>query len=113
VIVVKDSEKKKHNPSESVCVYEYDTADTDLGGAVATIKGRYPKLGFVVNLKVKQLAYVLSGKGEIITPEGIRILAAGDIVFISANEKFAWNGTMNLFLANAPRFDPEQYKETN
>jgi mannose-6-phosphate isomerase-like protein (cupin superfamily) len=113
MIIVKDSEKKKHEHSSTVIVCEYEPSDPELGGATATIRGRYPERGFVVNLEVKQLAYVISGAGEVLFQEGTRALAQGDMVFIAANEKFAWNGDMELFLANAPRFEPKQYRETD
>ena len=112
MIVVKDAEKQKFTPAKSACVFEYDTKDQDLGGATAIIKGRYPDFAFVVNQKVKQLVYVISGSGGILTPDGIHVLNKGDMVFIDKGEKFAWDGTMELFIANAPRFDPKQYKPT-
>ncbi|MFA5040702.1 MAG: hypothetical protein WC464_03610 [Bdellovibrionales bacterium] len=111
MIVVKDSEKQIHVLSETASVQEYNTTDPALGGAVASVEGRYPKKGFVVNLEVKQLAYVISGMGKIVTPEGVHELAAGDMVFVAANEKYAWEGNLELFIANAPRFDSKQYRE--
>lgn len=113
MIVVNASQRREHRAADSVCVYEYDMPDPDLGGAVAVISGRYPQTGFVQNLKVKQLAYVLSGSGQMLTPGLARPLAAGDMVFIDVEESFAWDGAMELFLANAPRFDPAQYRQVD
>ncbi len=110
MIVVKEGERQEHG-TETVSVYEYDTKDAGLGGAVAEIRGRYPAKGFVVNTAVKQLAFVISGDGEIISQEGVRRLSKGDVVFIGVNEKYAWDGKMELFIANAPRFDVGQYRE--
>ncbi|MDD3371806.1 MAG: cupin domain-containing protein, partial [Alphaproteobacteria bacterium] len=104
------AQKRAHRACESVCVYEYEMADPALGGATATIEGRYPQRGFAVNLEVRQLCFVLAGEGEIVFPEGKTSLAKGDMVLIGEGEKFAWNGKMELFLANAPRFDPAQYR---
>ncbi len=112
MIVVKNSQKQKFAPTKSCRVFEYDTEDKKLGGGVAVIKGRYPDEGYVVNLKVKQIAYVMSGKGFIVMPGKKRALAAGDMIFIDAKEKFAWLGNMKLFLSNAPRFDSKQYRQT-
>ena len=110
--IVKDSEKSTHQAGEFAVVCEYETDDPALGGATALIRGRYPPQGYVVNTKVKQLVYVLSGSGEIITGDKKHEISAGDIIFIDSNEKFAWNGHLSLFLANTPRFDPAQYRET-
>ena len=110
--VVKNSQKKAHKSGGSAIVYEYETADPSLGGATASIEGRYPAHGYVVNLEVKQLVYVLSGSGDILTEGRKHEITAGDVIFIDRGEKFAWNGGMSLFLANAPRFDPAQYRET-
>ncbi|MDD4615501.1 MAG: hypothetical protein PHW76_00030 [Alphaproteobacteria bacterium] len=37
----------------------------------------------------------------------------GDMIFIGVNEKFAWEGEMELFIANAPGFEAGQYKEVD
>lgn len=112
MIVVKNAQKKKFKPNKTTCVFEFDLKDKDLGGATALIKGRYPDFAFVVNQKVKQLVYVISGSGGILTPDGIHVLNKGDMVFIDKGEKFAWDGSMELFIANAPRFNSAQYKQT-
>jgi len=108
--IVKNAQKQKCAHAETATVYEYNIDDGDLGGATATINGRYPAQGFSVNRKVKQLVYVISGHGEVVTEQGCQALNEGDMIFLAANEKFAWHGYMTLFLANAPKFDPQQYQ---
>jgi mannose-6-phosphate isomerase-like protein (cupin superfamily) len=87
------------------------TQDGFISGAVAEIKGRYPAHGFVINKKIKELVYVLSGKGQIILSQGETEISVGDVIFVDHMEKFAWNGDMVLFMATAPSFDPKQHIE--
>ncbi len=44
--------------------------------------------------------------------DGAEKIDAGDVILIAPHEKFAWIGHMDVFIANAPRFDPAQYQET-
>lgn len=109
--IIKESEKRTLTPTPSVAIHEYDTHDAFVSGATAEIKGRYPETGFVVNRKIKELAFVLSGSGAILTPQGETPLAAGDLLFIDHGEVYAWQGDLHLFMATAPTFDPAQYEE--
>lgn len=51
--------------NSNVCIaIEYPLGDKDINGAVIKLKGRYPGKGWVVNLKCKELAYVMKGNGS-------------------------------------------------
>ncbi len=106
-------EKRKAFPRDGATVFDYATKDSSLSGAVAEIRGRYPANGFVVNRKIKELAYVLEGEGYLLFPDDHRPLAQGDLVLFQANELFAWAGQMDLLIVTAPRFDPAQYEEVS
>jgi mannose-6-phosphate isomerase-like protein (cupin superfamily) len=108
--ILKEKEKKTISPAASVTVHEYDTADTAISGVIAEIRGRYPEKGYAVNRRVKELVYVLSGHGKILTPEGEKEIAVGDVILIAPSEKFAWLGDMKIHIATAPKFDPAQYE---
>jgi mannose-6-phosphate isomerase-like protein (cupin superfamily) len=92
---------------------EYPLGDKDINGAVIKLKGRYPDKGRVVNLKCKELAYVIKGAGRVVV-EGKEIqLHQGDLVLIEPGEKYYWEGEMELFMPCAPAWYPEQHKEIN
>jgi hypothetical protein len=105
--IVHKKQSRAHD-ADGAMVYEYDMRDAGLGGATAEIAGRHPHKGWVINQASKQLAFVMVGTGRLVTPSGARELTAGDMVLCDQGEKFAWEGNMTLFLANAPRFDPAQ-----
>jgi mannose-6-phosphate isomerase-like protein (cupin superfamily) len=109
--LIKLDQKRTIVASDTTTIHEYDTQDGFVSGAVAEIKGRYPAQGFVVNKKIKELVYVLSGKGQIILSQEEIEISAGDVVFVDHMEKFAWNGNMILFMATTPSFDPQQHIE--
>ncbi len=81
-----------------------------ISGAVAEINGRYPKKGFAINEVCKELVYILSGNGSIITTSGETMFTQNDVIFIDKNEQFAWKGTFSMFMVTAPKFDPKQHK---
>ncbi len=108
--LLKKSQANTIQASASTAIAEYLTKDRDISGAVATIQGRYPKAGFAKNEISKELVYVLDGKGKIITQNTEHLLEAGDVVHLSNNELFAWEGNFRIFMATAPSFDPNQHK---
>lgn len=107
--IVKETQKRTLALMPTCVVHEYDTQDGFISGAAAEIRGRYPEHGFVVNKKIKELAYVLSGHGHLITAEGKKEISSGDVIFIDHGEKFAWDGDITLFITTTPPFDPGQY----
>ena len=110
--IVKYTDINKTSPTESTVIWEYPTQDKDLSGAVAEIHGRYPKKGFAVNEKSKELVFVLSGNGKILTPKSQKEIDLGDEIFIDKGEQFAWSGGMTLFMATTPKFENRQHKIT-
>jgi hypothetical protein len=64
-IVFKNQATQKKN--SSMCsVTEYPLNDSMLDIAIATIAGRYPENGRVINRECKELAYVQRGEGKIV-----------------------------------------------
>jgi mannose-6-phosphate isomerase-like protein (cupin superfamily) len=111
--LTKATEKVTITPTETTTIFEYAASDTAISGAVATINGRYPEYGFAVNKISKELVYVVSGSGKIITSSQEKDITEGDVIFLDAQEKFAWSGNMVLFMATAPKFDPNQHTITS
>ncbi len=104
-------EKRVAYDRQSAVVLDYETENPRLSGAVAEIRGRYPAEGFVLNRKIVELAFVMKGSGDLLTPERVISLAEGDLVMLEKEEAFAWYGDMDIFIATAPRFDLAQYEE--
>jgi len=109
--IVKHTEIRKVTPAKSATVWEYDTKDTTISGAVAEITDRYPEQGFAQN-GFKELVFVISGNGFLITPTERKEIDLGDEILIDKNEKYAWEGNMTLFMATTPKFDPKKHKIT-
>ncbi len=108
--IVKSIEIRKIELAPSATVWEYDTKDGKISGAVAHINGRYPLTGFVLNEKSKELVFVLSGSGKVVTPKQEKDIDVGDEILLDANEQYAWDGNMTLFMATTPAFDPKQHR---
>lgn len=109
--VVHKSQTKQFKNSP-VCVgIEFPLGDKEINGAIAEIRGRYPDKGWVVNLKCKELAYVLKGNGKIATENEEIKFNQGDLLLIYPKEKYYWEGNCDLFMACTPAWYPEQHKE--
>lgn len=107
--IVKQKQTNVVDAARGVTIYEYVMSEQALGGATATIDGRYPETGHATNTISKELVYVLDGEGVIgINGKEIHI-EIGDCIYIEPNEKFYWNGAMVLFMVCAPAFKPDQH----
>ncbi len=80
-----------------------------VSGAIAEINGRYPQTGFAVNKICKELVYIISGSGQIVTRSKAQKFTSGDSIFIDANEDFYWQGNFTMYMATTPSFDPKQH----
>ena len=109
--IVKHTDVRKVTPTSSATIWEYDTDDKTISGAVAQINGRYPEKGFAEN-GFKELVFVISGNGYILTPNQRKEIDLGEEIFLDKHEQYAWEGTMTLFMATTPKFDPKKHKIT-
>lgn len=57
--IVYQKETKKFKNSKVCTAIEYPMGDKDINGAVIKLTGRYPDKGRVVNLKCKELSYII------------------------------------------------------
>lgn len=110
--IIPSSQTKKIQASPTTTIWEFVMEEKSISGAIAEINGRYPEKGFAVNENSKELSFVISGNGHIVTPTQKRPIRVGDQVFLDKGESFAWeaNGALTLFMANTPKFDPKQHK---
>jgi len=109
--IIHKNQTKIFKNSEACAAIEYPLGDKDINGAVIEINGRYPDKGRTVNLKCKEMVYIIRGSGRLVI-EGKEVkLNEGDLVLIEAGEKFFWEGDLIMFSSCAPAWNHEQYKE--
>jgi mannose-6-phosphate isomerase-like protein (cupin superfamily) len=111
-IIHKEQTKKVSN-SENCIVFEYSLGDKDINGSIVELTGRYPSNGRVVNLKCKELCYIIKGSGKIVIENQEFVLHEGDLVSIDPGEKFFWDGNLIMFVSCAPAWHSEQHKEVD
>src|SRR3989344_8584998 len=110
MIIIKKAESNKISPSLSTTVREYLMDEQAISGAVAEINGRYPEQGFAINKVSKELVYILTGNGEVITQSNKTEFGQGDVILIDKNEQFSWQGNFSMFMVTTPKFDSKQHK---
>ena len=109
-IIHKEGTKQFKN-SDACTATEYPIGDKDINGAVVDLNGRYPDKGRVVNLKCKELAYVIEGTGKVVVENEEVKLQKGDLVLIEAGERYFFEGDLKMFVPCVPAWYPEQHKE--
>lgn len=91
----------------------FDVKDAPLNMSVINIDGRYPNKGFAYNEDAHEMAYVVSGSGEVVLESGeSEQIEVGSVVYLKNMEKFAWRGKMVLIMPCSPSFESEKHKET-
>lgn len=101
---------QEYKNSELCIATEYNFKDKDIDISTAEIKGRYPENGYCVNTEVKEMIYVISGSGKIITESKIITFKQGDAILIDKGEKYRWDAECTVVMACSPAWTPEQHK---
>ena len=97
--------------NSKVCTgIEYPLGDKDINATVIRLKGRYPDKGVALNIKCKEVAYVIKGSGKLTVGNKTVELKVGDVVLVDKGEKYFWEGNMELFMPSTPAWYPEQHK---
>lgn len=109
--VIHKNQTKVFKNSQLCTAIEYPLGDRDINGAVIELSGRYPDKGMVVNLKCKELAYVVKGSGKLVVEGKEVALQKGDLALIEPGEKYYWKGNITMFVPCTPAWYPEQHKE--
>ena len=109
--IIHKNQTKQFKNSDVCTAIEYPFEDKDINGAVIELEGRYPDKGRVVNLKCKELAYVIKGSGKVLVEDKEVVLNEGDMVLIEPGEKYYWEGKMTMFVPCVPAWYPEQHEE--
>lgn len=109
--LVLKSQTETHKNSESCTAIEYPMGDEDINGAVVKLDGRYPTKGRVMNVKCKELCYVIEGSGKVVVNGQETILHQGDSILIEPGEAYFWDGQLTMFVPSSPAWYPGQHKE--
>jgi len=110
-MIIKKSERKKHVNSPNCIAYEYPFPDKDINIAFIEIKGRYPEKGRVTNKVCKEIVFIVNGKGIIEIDKKKFDISKGDSIFILPNQKYFFNGKMEIIACCNPTWYPEQHIE--
>lgn len=98
--------------NSDVCVaIEYPLNDKDINGAIIKLNGRYPDKERVVNLKCKELVYVMEGFGRVVVEKKDVKLRKGDLTLINPGEKYFFDGNLIMFMSCTPAWYVEQHKK--
>ncbi len=106
--IIKSHSGEKKNNSSKCSIVEY-SINSELDMAIAEISGREPINGFAMNSKSKEIAYVISGKGEVHFKNRSDAIEPGDVIIIEKNEPFYWDGNLKLLLVCTPAWSVDQY----
>ena len=107
IIPLKNTNEYK-NSNECIAT-EYTFCDNDIDVATAIINGEYPKSGYCVNTKVKEIIYVVSGNGKLVKENEEISFSAGDAILIEKGEKYRWNANCKIVMCCSPAWTAAQH----
>lgn len=108
--IIKKSQSISFQNGPTCTAFEYPIGDKDINGALVKLSGRYPIEGLVVNEVCKEMSYIMDGKGKLVVEDIEYQVSIGDLVLINPNEKYYWEGQLELFIPCSPAWFPEQHK---
>lgn len=108
--IVKLEETQKFKNSDLCVATLYDFNDKDIDISISEIDGKYPEENYCMNTDVKEMIYVISGKGEIHKENEVFKFKAGDAILIDKGEKYFWIAHCKIVTACSPAWFPEQHK---
>ena len=109
-MLIRESETTRVENGSNCVVWEYDFPKQAFSFATASIQGRYPERGMVMNKECEELYYVLSGSGTVHSQKGDFPLMKGDAYHFEKAEVFWVEGKeLKLALLNIPKWTPEQH----
>lgn len=108
---VKSKDATRFKNSDSCTAIEYEFKDeNDINIAAIELSGRYPEQGYAVNTICKELVYIKNGTGNLTTANSSINLEPGDTVLIKPNERYYFDGNMELLISCSPAWSPSQYQ---
>ena len=109
--IIKYNKAEKGSNSDECKTLEYSFLDKSMDLGIARITGRYPEEGYCVNLKCKELIYVLEGTGSLSFENKNIKFEKGDAILVDKNEKYYWDSNYCVVsMTCTPAWSPEQHK---
>lgn len=105
----KDAPRFKNSPGCIATEYDFKN-ENDFNIAGIELNGRYPEKGYALNTVSKELIYVKTGNGMLISNDQSISLSVGDAALIQPNERYYIEGILELVISSAPAWHPEQHK---
>lgn len=93
--------------------YHIDADDTELGVSYIELRGRYPEQGRITNELCKEVCYIKSGTGQVVVEGEPVELIAGDMIMLEPNDRYYWQGALDMVVACTPAWTPEQHKHVD
>jgi len=109
-MIIKKKDRKRLENSPNCIAYEYPLGDKDINVTFIEIEGRYPDKGYVSNEAVKEIVFVVEGKGKIVIEKEEHEVEEGDAVLILPKKRYFFNGNFKLLVPCSPTWYPEQHK---
>jgi hypothetical protein len=81
--------------------------------AIATISGRYPETGFVLNRESDMIIRVTLGIGSIATRDSSEQVGVGDVLFIDKQTPYFYEGDFEVLMISSPAWSPDQYEHVD
>ncbi len=110
-MIIKKSERKRHENSPTCIAYEYSLGDKDINVAFIEINGRYPDKGRVVNKICKEIVFVVGGEGKMEIDKKTFPISEGDSVLVKPNQKYFFQGKLEIITCCNPAWYAEQHVE--
>lgn len=109
--IIKNSEAVIGANSDKCKTIEYSFNDKEIDLGLATITGRYPEIGYCVNLVSKELIYILDGSGKLCFKDKMIDFQTGDAILINNNEKYYWDTKYcKVSMSCTPAWNENQHK---
>lgn len=109
--IIKYNEAVEGSNSDNCKTMEYSFIDKTIDLGLATITGRYPDIGYCVNLISKELIYVIEGYGTLCFEDKKVNFSKGDTILIDNNEKYYWDTEYcKVSMTCTPAWTEEQHR---
>jgi hypothetical protein len=109
LVPFKDAEKSRFGDHSSGAILSrYRAKGQRLALSRAEIVNRFPVKGDLRNGARTLTLYVISGEGDIVIGKIATAISEGDIVRVSANERFFLTADTTLSLLTTPPLDPKR-----
>lgn len=108
--IIARNQANDYKNGENCFGYEFNLGTKELDGAIVNVNDRFPVEGRAVNEVCREIAYAISGSGQIVIEGKPFDIKSEDLIVIDKGERFYWNGNFKLFVYCSPAWYPGQHK---